>query len=166
MTDKEKLHQILSTLWKNDDSVGKTYYNQALQDVQTVIESQEGSVSEEQVKESLISKHDDKTCKENGNSLTQESVSEDLEEEIGKYCSNPENFITYIDVGFKQSPIKKDDIPLIIKAIKAGAQWQKKAFISKACDWLTKHAKKYYFNEKGYLGTDELVEDFKLIMEM
>ena len=100
------------------------------------------------------------------NSLPEESVSEDLEEKIGKYCSNPENFITYIDVGFKQSPIKKDDIPLIIKAIKAGAQWQKKAFISKACDWLTKHAKKYYFNEKGYLGTDELVEDFKLIMEM
>lgn len=53
-----------------------------------------------------------------------EPVSEDLEEEIGKYCSNPENFITYIDGGFKQSPIEKDDIPLIIKAIKFGAKWQ------------------------------------------
>lgn len=39
MTDKEKLHQILSSLWKNDDSVGKTYYNQALQDVQIAIDS-------------------------------------------------------------------------------------------------------------------------------
>ena len=41
MANKEKLHQILSSLWKNDDSVGKTYYNQALQDVQTAIDLQE-----------------------------------------------------------------------------------------------------------------------------
>ena len=40
------------------------------------------------------------------------------------------------------------------------------AFIKKACDWLTKHAKKYYFNKERYLGTDELVEDFKLSMEI
>jgi len=39
--DKEKLHQILSSLWKNDDSVGKTYYNQALQDVQIAVDLQE-----------------------------------------------------------------------------------------------------------------------------
>lgn len=43
MIDKKKIHQILSSLWKNDDSVGKTYYNQALQDVQTVIDLQEES---------------------------------------------------------------------------------------------------------------------------
>ena len=41
------------------------------------------------------------------------------------------------------------------------------AFIEKACEWLSKHAKKYYFNKDGhYLGTDELVEDFKLSMLM
>ena len=45
--DKEKLHQILSSLWKNDDSVGKAYYNQALQDVQTAIDLQEEPVSDE-----------------------------------------------------------------------------------------------------------------------
>lgn len=46
MTDKDKLHHILSSLWKNDDSVGKTYYNQALQDVQIAIDSlQEEPVS-------------------------------------------------------------------------------------------------------------------------
>lgn len=40
------------------------------------------------------------------------------------------------------------------------------AFIEKACEWLSKHAKHYYFNKEGhYLGTDELVEDFKLLME-
>ena len=47
MTDKEKLHQILSSLWKNDDSVGKMCYNQALQDVQTAIDLQEEPVSED-----------------------------------------------------------------------------------------------------------------------
>jgi len=46
--DKEKLHQILSSLWKNDDSVGKMCYNQALQDVQTAIDTmQEEPVSED-----------------------------------------------------------------------------------------------------------------------
>jgi hypothetical protein len=40
------------------------------------------------------------------------------------------------------------------------------AFIEKACEWLNKHAKKYYFNKEKYLGTEELVEDFKLSMEM
>lgn len=41
------------------------------------------------------------------------------------------------------------------------------AFVEKACEWLSKHAKKYYFNKDGhYLGTDELIEDFKLSMEL
>jgi hypothetical protein len=41
------------------------------------------------------------------------------------------------------------------------------AFIEKACEWLSKHAKKYYFNKEGhYLGTDELVEDFKIVMRL
>lgn len=44
---------------------------------------------------------------------------------------------------------------------------RKDVFIEKACEWLNKHAKKYYFNKNGhYLGTDELVEDFKLSMEL
>ena len=38
--------------------------------------------------------------------------------------------------------------------------------IEETVEWLTKHAKKYYFNKDRYLGTDELVEDYKLIMSM
>ena len=38
--------------------------------------------------------------------------------------------------------------------------------IEKTAEWLTKHAKKYYFNKEKYLGTDELVEDYKLIMSI
>ena len=40
------------------------------------------------------------------------------------------------------------------------------AFVDKACEWLTKHARKYYFNKERYLGTEELVEDFKISMEL
>lgn len=40
------------------------------------------------------------------------------------------------------------------------------AFIEKACEWLQKHARKYFFNKAMFLGTDELVEDFKLSMEI
>lgn len=55
MTDKEKIHQILSSLWKSgDNSVGKTYYNQALQDVQTAIDLQEEPISEELEKKNKI----------------------------------------------------------------------------------------------------------------
>lgn len=38
--------------------------------------------------------------------------------------------------------------------------------IEKTAEWITKHAKKYYFNKERYLGTDELVEDYKLIMSI
>ena len=46
-------------------------------------------------------------------------------------------------------------------------EWADKTMLEKACEWLSKHAKKYYFNKDGhYFGTDELVEDFKLSMEL
>lgn len=38
--------------------------------------------------------------------------------------------------------------------------------IEQTVEWLTKHAIKYYINSKGFLGTEELVEDYKLIMSM
>jgi hypothetical protein len=58
--------------------------------------------------------------------LYEEPVSEDLEEAIGECCSNPDNFATWI--GGKDN----DDIPLIIKAIKFGAKWQKQQMLTKA----------------------------------
>ena len=38
------------------------------------------------------------------------------------------------------------------------------AFVEKACKWLSKHAIKYYLDGSKFLGTDELVEDFKIAM--
>ena len=38
--------------------------------------------------------------------------------------------------------------------------------IEQTVEWLTKHAIKYYINSKVFLGTDELVKDYKLIMSM
>lgn len=40
------------------------------------------------------------------------------------------------------------------------------AFIEKACEWLSKHAIKYYLDGSRFLGTDELVEDFKIAMTL
>ena len=40
------------------------------------------------------------------------------------------------------------------------------AFIEKACEWLSKHAIKYYLDGSKFLGTDELVEDFKIAMKI
>lgn len=40
------------------------------------------------------------------------------------------------------------------------------AFIEKACEWLSKHAIKYYLGGSKFLGTDELVEDFKIAMRL
>ena len=39
-------------------------------------------------------------------------------------------------------------------------------FIEKACEWLSKHAIKYYLDGRKFLGTDELVEDFKIGMTL
>lgn len=93
MTDKKKLHQILSSLWKNDDSVGKTYYNQALQDVQTAVDLQEEPVSDEL--EKVVEEIVDPTvlnaygvkdiARRLRNTICGTSISEDLEEEIDNY---------------------------------------------------------------------------------
>ena len=40
------------------------------------------------------------------------------------------------------------------------------AFIEKASGWLSKHAIKYYLDGSKFLGTDELVEDFKIAMTL
>lgn len=49
---------------------------------------------------------------------------------------------------------------------KRAVEIARKEVIETTVEWLTKHAKKYYFNKDRYLGTDELVEDYKLIMSM
>ena len=74
------------------------------------------SVSEEQVKESLISKHEDKTCKEKGNSLTQEPVSIDFEQELYKAFGQVKDFTLsmriakwFYDMGKNsQEPVSED----------------------------------------------------------
>jgi hypothetical protein len=38
--------------------------------------------------------------------------------------------------------------------------------MEQSVEWLTKHAIKYYINSKGFLGTDGLIKDYKLIMSM
>lgn len=195
MTDKvQKIKDWIKTrkLCTMDEHM-KFYCKEAESDynllcsIEKILDSIEGeSVSDEQVKESAKVKHINEMCKENGNSLTQEPVSEDiqkvgslksleyypekkttnktskgvfdaniprrkayqrgfkdgahahkeliankpvsedLEEAIGEYCSNPDNFATWIGGD------ETDDIRLIIKAIEFGAQWKEQQLMAKA----------------------------------
>jgi len=73
-----RLHNLLPTM--DGDNISVNYADRICTTLEMYIDSIEDEpVSEEQVKESLVSKHDDKTCKENGNSLTQEPVSDELD---------------------------------------------------------------------------------------
>ncbi len=110
-------HQFIVNDYHEEETVNKQSVDEAMAEVEekakAFTEAHKGESSEQLLAEMR----------------GEDSVSEDLEEAIGEYCSNPDNFITYIDVGFKQSPIKKDDIPLIIKAIKFGAKWKEQQMI-------------------------------------
>ena len=99
MTDKEKLHQILSSLWKNDDSIGKTYYNQALQDVQIAIDS-----------------------------MQEDPVSEDLDE-AGKEWLRPQLDKSYANYGeTKMMELTHFDGYSMLEAIEFGAKWKEEQF--------------------------------------
>ena len=39
-------------------------------------------------------------------------------------------------------------------------------FVEKASEWLSKHASKYFLDGPKFLGTEELVEDFKIAMKL
>ena len=133
MTDKEKekLHQILSSLWKNDDSVGKMCYNQALQDAQIAIDS-----LQEEPKECMYSKEnytdeDRKTlcegCEEECRfNKKEEPVSEDLEE-ASKEWLRPQLDKSYANYGeAKMMELTHFDGYAMLDAIEFGAKWQEK----------------------------------------
>lgn len=130
MTDKKKLHQILLLLWKNDDSIGKTYYNQALQDVQTAIDLQEEPVSEKKcmfTKDSYTDK-DRKVlcedCKEKCEySKKEEPISEVLDEAAFDYAES--------------CKYEGGEKLLCIEHFKAGVDWKEQQFEKNrlaACD--------------------------------
>lgn len=78
MIDKKKIHQILSSLWKNDTAVGTMDYNQALQDVQTAIDL-----------------------------FPEEPVSEDLEEAAETYTNSRENEKFEVGEGYDMDDVEK-----------------------------------------------------------
>jgi hydrogenase maturation factor len=102
MTDKEKAKELASLL------VGEDQNPQPLIDVLLDM----AKWKETQVKKSAKTQHVDKTCKENGNSLTQELVSEsiDFEQELYKAFGQINDFTLgvaiakrFYDMGRKQT---------------------------------------------------------------
>jgi hypothetical protein len=107
MTDKKKIHKVLSSLWKNDTSVGTFDYNQALQDVQTKFDL-----------------------------LSEEPVNEELEEASKEWLS-PQLDKSYAAYGeTKQMELARFDGYAMLDAIEFGAQWQKEQMMKDAVNGL------------------------------
>ena len=122
-------------------------YEAALEDVRDFIDTIE--VKELQVKESAEFQHVNGTCKENGNSLTQEPVSEELEEASRNYTDNEEY---------------GDDVYFSIKAsFQAGAKWQKEQMMANAFEGAyirrNRYTKKNVLN--GFDVTCDAIQGFK-----
>ena len=58
------------------------------------------------------------------------------------------------------------DISYAPQTLEAVEYTRTDAFIDKASEWLSKNAIKYYLGGSNFLGTDELVEDFKIAMTL
>lgn len=127
MIDKEKIKAII----KQYADKGEKLYNESCEtkedsqiidywdgygDCANLLLRELDSMQEEpQVKESAKTQHVNETCKENGNSLTQEPISDDLEQAIDTYLA------TYFG-GEKE----KQEWPFLKKMAIHFANWQKK----------------------------------------
>ena len=108
MTDKEKeeLHQILSSLWKDEDSVSKAYYNRALPDVQIAIDPTQ-----------------------------EESMGEDLEKAANEWDAKASFTPFYMTLNENGNPNGvRQDYTTHAESFKAGANWQKEQMIAKAIE--------------------------------
>ena len=145
MTDRERLEAMIVTTISGLEATYKHYKDKyplgthghvvcsSIPNVKNLVETYlvelnkeiQDSMQEEQVKESLISKHEDKTCKENVNSLTQETVSEDFKDFEVEYFER-----------------EKDNIVCVYDrhaGLVDGAQWQKQKLMAKAVDGIVHH---------------------------
>ena len=134
MTDKEKLEKVAAYLVRRmyahnqmadigstgeifDEKIENAKYEECRDTLNYIDSMQE----EPQVKESAKIQHVNKTCKENSDSLTQEPVSEDLEEATINYCVN-------VRKGYPRVMDETDRY--ICNAFKAGANWQKERIMA------------------------------------
>jgi hypothetical protein len=92
------------------------------------------------------------------------SKAEEFIQKNTKDCSNQYDFPEYFENGIKR--LKEYQPWLTPEQARKAVEIAREEAIEQTVDWLTKHAIKYYINSKGFLGTDELVKDYKLIMSM
>lgn len=136
MTDKEKAKELASLL------VGEDQNPQPLIDILLDM----AKWKETQVKESVKTQHVDKTCKENGNSLTQEPISNDLEQAIDTYLKS-----------YWGGEKEKQDWPFLKKIAIYFANWRKQ----QDKKWLANNHKQIFNNgyEEGFeAGRDDMEE--------
>ena len=177
MTDKKKLHQILSSLWKNDNSVGKTYYNQALQDVQTSIDLQEEPVSDidfeqelykafGQVKDFTLCMRISKWFYDMGKN-NQEHVSEDLGEYINELSKQfPEvSFAKLSRIAVRVAKWQEEQDNICYEEIfEEGAKWKNEQVTSKIINFLEMLGQGFTITDEVTHNTykiEQLITDFK-----
>lgn len=119
---------------------------QNLSNVQRIGKNWKEPVSEPQVKESAETQHVNETCKENGYSLTQEPVSEDLEAAIDTYLATYFGgekekqewpFLKKMAIHFANLQKKKDDYAIEIAHMageEEGKNIMKQQMMAKAVD--------------------------------
>jgi len=90
------------------------------------------------------------------------SRAEKFIEDYTRNCSNQYDLPEYFENGIER--LKEYQPWLTPDQARRAVEIAREEVIEQTAEWLTKHAIKYYFNSKGFLGTDELVEDYKLIM--
>jgi hypothetical protein len=92
------------------------------------------------------------------------SKAEEFIQENTKDCSNQYDLPEYFENGIKR--LKEYQPWLSPDDARKAVEIAREEIIEQTVEWLTKHAIKYYINSKGFLGTEELVKDYKLIMSM
>ena len=114
----------------------------------------------EHVKKSQEILHVPETYKENGDSFTYQPTGDDLEEAATKYA-------THVDFAGNVTLVGNE-----ADAFKTGAQWQKKAILDRACEWLKINASVYFtiirdpnFIHSVHFLNDKFLEDFRCSME-
>ena len=93
-------------------------------------------------------------------SLSEEPVSEDLEKTSKEYADK--NYVEWLDF---VSGDERDDHYPISEAFKAGAQWQKRRLIEKACEFFENDLCCYIGAQHFFIQHKRLEEDFKKAME-
>lgn len=136
----EDVRNFIDSIQEEPKKCMYTKDNYTDNDRKTLCEGCEEKCEFNQVKESAILQHKEEMCKENGDSLTQEPVSEELEKELSAYVNSKEytnsigtSGLLLIARHFANWQ-KEKEYTCYEEAFEDGAKWKKEQMMAKAID--------------------------------